>query len=171
MAYGFAETDDVEKVMTFWGLLSRSDDNVDNVYDAALCPWALETAEARLLVYIGHDYEPADLVGNVWIRWATALIAAIFFTRRNGDNTPAGLQREYDELMETLEKIQAGTLRLPGILQPGDYGGISYSAYVIDWRPTLPITRPVLPLSTGFPSSTLPRHSLWVFTNDTSYYI
>lgn len=163
---GYASESDVVMVMTFHGLNNRADDNYDAINDSDLMTWALETAEAKLLFYVGQDYVLSTLVGNAWVRWATSVIASTFFTRRGGDNTPAGLQREYDEIMELLEMVLAGKSKIPGIVQPGNFGGISYTNYEMDWRRRFPISRPVLQDSTGSITSTLPRKSLDLFRLD-----
>ena len=74
---------------------------------------AIERAANIINSRLALRYTLAGLAANAWCRDANAAIAAYLLSTRQGAAAPAHFQQQYDELLDDLDRIAAGRLRVP----------------------------------------------------------
>jgi phage gp36-like protein len=131
----FCTEDELNLILSEWGVRNSSDDDKDQVADDGVVDSCIERAHVRLMQYLEPQYAEADLVGNAFAKWTEAVIACVMLMRRKGEGAPDGLINQYDEAIEFLKEIKAGSSVVPGVQKEvNDYVGITMSNYHMDMR-------------------------------------
>jgi len=82
---------------------------------------AITWASVRIDYYLRQRYDPTQLAGNNFVRFACATLASVMIMRRK-NAAHDGLQQEYDEVEEQLKSIQEFKYEVPDaypISEPG----------------------------------------------------
>lgn len=93
------------------GVSLRIDDNLTVMTDI------IDRASIKVDTYCRARYEPALMASNDWVISHASTIGAVLLCRRRGNNVPRSIQDEYDETMEELKAVAAGTLNIPGLAE------------------------------------------------------
>lgn len=109
----YCDSEDVRFVWSSFGMASRSDDR-DASSSTAIVNDAIEKAVTDVNLYLFQTYTPAVIAQSTWVKWATAVLAAVALARRRGNPVPASLAADFDRYLENLKAIQTGVLALPG---------------------------------------------------------
>jgi hypothetical protein len=91
-----------------------SDDYVSDLTGADLTAmWTsiLQETDSTIYMYLNDLYDPATLSGNYWLQEKGKWIGAYLLTKRRGN--PAYFVAMYDEVLEMLQAIRDGKLKLP----------------------------------------------------------
>jgi hypothetical protein len=91
---------------------------------------AITWASVRINFYLLQRHDPTQLVGNDFVRFACATLAAVMIMRRK-NAAHDGLQQEYDEVEEQLEAIQTFKYEVP-LAYPISEPGPSHSNVRVD---------------------------------------
>lgn len=104
----------------------------EETYDAVVTD-CIDEASGTVELYLRGRYSEAGLTSsNLVTRWTT-LLATVFLCERRGNPVPESLLREQERVLGLLEKIQLGSLALPGIAFGNDLRP-AFSNVTIDRR-------------------------------------
>jgi phage gp36-like protein len=125
---------DIEAIWPPASLLATVDDDASGTYSATEDGYitrAIERAANLINSRLAVRYSLADLAANTWCRDANAAIAAYWLSNRRGAATPAFLEQQYDEYLDSLDRIATGRLRVPEAAE-SNHSGPSVSNFAID---------------------------------------
>lgn len=115
MPLRFCEQSDLERRLSLLGVVLYSDDTKgaeESVAEAV--DECIEQASVDVSIYLAR-YDPSSLLNSDWVRLKTAVIAVWWLCGRRGQSRPEGVQKEYDETLQTLQLVAKGGINLPGI--------------------------------------------------------
>ncbi|MGH9932600.1 MAG: phage protein Gp36 family protein [Pyrinomonadaceae bacterium] len=129
----YCDLSDVERLFSSYGVTAYSDHDGDGQADSEVVNDCINQATEEINLYCQQWYEPADLDNSTLInRWCTVM-ATTFLCERRGNPVPESLQAEFARIAEKLERILAGTLKIPGLAMRDDMRP-SYSNLTVDRR-------------------------------------
>lgn len=102
---------DVQRVMSVAGAAYTVDD------DPSVYPEILDEASSVIDEYLRPHYTPADMVGNRWVTYNCASIAAGIAFERRGNPPPKSLRLKLEKLEEKLDAIAEGRKQVPGLVR------------------------------------------------------
>ncbi len=111
---------DVETILSVEGLSLRLDDPQDGVVDAedlAYLTTFIGWATARLNMYLMGRYDAAELGASFQVNEFCALMVAFRISKRRGNPAPESLKEAYDETIELLKLIKAGSMALEDVAE------------------------------------------------------
>ena len=109
----YCDAEDVETLWSVWGVAVRIDDEADED-SSALIASMIAKATADVNFYLLQIYSPAALATATWVKWCTAIFAAVDVARRRGNSPPESMMAEYQRYKEALTAILNGEMLLPG---------------------------------------------------------
>lgn len=111
---------------------AQATDNGVNVWQASLCLKGCKYATAEVGLYLASRYDVANLAQS-WVvnKWATTL-ALRWVAKRRMMAAPQGVESDYEEAKEAMQKVQQGKLNLPNIA-PRTSGWPFMSNVMIDY--------------------------------------
>lgn len=112
---------DLERYLSAQGVIAFADHDSDGDSDTGVVNDCIAQAAEEINLYANQYYSAAALATSTLIvRWATVLASA-FLCQRRGNPVPDSLQAEFTRIMETLERIRKGEMRIPGIAWKSDF--------------------------------------------------
>lgn len=124
---------EVEYVLSVSGVNESTNDDYNNIVaDPVIVNNAIVNARVTLSTFLVQKYDLTAITSaNEWVKWTTALFAAVELLRRKGGTVSPGLQEKYEEIRDFLKQVQSGPLIVPG-LNPRTPSGIAMSNLTID---------------------------------------
>jgi len=104
-----------EQGATGWADHDQNGTAEDGVYDDVI-----NQGTEEFNLYCAQRYEPAQLATSTLVNRWTTVFACYFLSQRRANPAPDSLAREFDRIKLLLEKIEAGTLNIPGLPLRGD---------------------------------------------------
>jgi len=115
---GYCTSAEVASILSQFAIDVRTDDEHDEDYlaadDLARQEEALERGSAWIDMFLQARYDAATLVGNRWVKWATAHLVACELERRRGNGVAASLAAATETYVAMLEAIAKGARHLAG---------------------------------------------------------
>ena len=103
---------DVQNRLSADGVTYRTDDTPPTTYGDVL-----DEASREIDFYCLARYDEALLASSNWVKHQCAVIAAFLLCERRGNPVPRGIAGKYERTIEKLEKVQLGTVAVPGIVE------------------------------------------------------
>lgn len=108
----YCTVSDIQNRLSADGVTYRTDDTPPTTYGDVI-----DEASREIDLYCIQHYSETDMSTNRWVKHAAATIAAFLLCERRGNPPPVGIASKYERLIERLERIRLGQMRIPG-LQP-----------------------------------------------------
>jgi hypothetical protein len=112
----YCSISNVEEVLSAQGATAFVDDDETgsrSTAEAAFATTMIEYAAERINMQIGMVYVLSDVVGNGWLKYANAYLAAGNLVQRRGMPLTPSLASQIDQIIEQLGQVVTGALRLP----------------------------------------------------------
>lgn len=113
--YTYATTADIQALLSVDGLAGRVDDDNSGVSDStetAYISSAIEWATARCNMFLASRYREQDLATSWAVNNWCIILAAHWLSSRRGNPPPEAIRDLYEEAIEDLKAINAGTFQL-----------------------------------------------------------
>ena len=110
-------TDSAQMIRKFgsYGVTSFADHDANGSADTGVVDDCIDQASAEIALLLGQRYALADLAAHSLVNsWATTY-AIYFLCQRRGNPIPVSLGDEFNRISAILEKIVAGTMKIPGL--------------------------------------------------------
>lgn len=109
MAGPYCADADLNARLSSAGVTLRTDDAGASTADA------IADASEWVFFYCGTRYTDAVLLTSNWIKYRTRDIAVCLLCARRLNAVPKSAEKIYDAAIAALEKVQAGTMNIPGL--------------------------------------------------------
>ena len=139
----YCDRDDVESIIGPFATTSAIDideDGVESTYESSLVTSAIQRAANRINAKIRHQYVLADVVGNDWLSYANAVLAAYEVRTMSVNPSEGSLIDKVNDILQTLNEIRYGRDQLPDQAPSFDYLPTVSSFKVQLGNPLSPIT-------------------------------
>lgn len=116
MATTYCTRTDVEAIISTAGLLACIDDNENGQEDGSEGTYitkAIERAAVNINLKVGRQYKLSDVTANAWLKWANAVIALSYLSKRRNNPLPESLGQDVKETEDLLNEIGWGRASLP----------------------------------------------------------
>ena len=108
----------LDDLLSSFGVQVRTDDEDSGSTDESQIQPVIERATADVNFSLMQRYPLAIIAPSgtaiTWVKWATAIIAAVYLCQRRGNDVPETLVEAFDETKAKLKEIADGTMQLVG---------------------------------------------------------
>jgi phage gp36-like protein len=104
----YCTQEDVEALLSEFGVLDRLDDDQDGTADAGLMTAGIAKASADVNQRLLQRYDVSQLLLSDWVKYCTAHLATAWLCRRRGLTVPEELAAEVKTYLDDLKRIRDG---------------------------------------------------------------